>query len=331
MPSNIETWDISWQNRTAFYDETRSEIQFMGKPQSSVGGRNRSPHWVYSEATGTWRTTSTNVTPNSYGHIWCVTFDHSVSPGDYYHVQHYPAEGDNMRTLLRYNRATNSWGKLPEAGFDLWNNSSTPNSGPVYHPNLLGPGRPGIYCLSNDGLSYFDVNNQSWVSVRRDMFYDSTYGDWKHNSSLYVPGLDLALFGSGQNGFVGGRPQCLIVESGNADDPTPPIRDLPYPVDNLNQGNTAHMLLDPTDPTRSTIMLLESVGGRVWTSNDPMSGASSWTLQSWSHPLWNNNPYRRASDSGSWTCCSIPRYGVVLGMGSQNGAGTILWRPDSSA
>lgn len=340
MPNNIEQWDISWQNRTAFYDDTRREIQYMGKPQSSVGGRNRSTHHVYSEGSNSWRTTSTNVTPNSYGHIWCLTFDHSVSPGDYYHVQHYPNEGGNTRTLLRYNRATDSWGRLPDANFNVWNNSTTPNSGPVYHPNLLGPGRPGIYCFSNSALSYFDVNNQSWTLIRDDIQYNGTYGGrnengWKHNCSLYIPGLDLAMFGSGENGVIGGNPHGLFIPAGDADNRTPPVARMPVFVNNLEDGaNSYNMLLDPTDPTRSTVMLLERRGGNVYTSNDPLSGINSWTLQPYRHPFWTDNPYRYRGDNvhdGSWTCCSIPRYGVVLGMGTHSGGGTLMWKPGSSA
>jgi len=339
LPRDIEEWDISWQNRTAFYDDSRREIQYMGKPQSSVGGRNRSTHHVYSEESNSWRTTSTNVTPNSYGHIWCVTFDHSVRPGDYYHVQHYPYEGDNTRTLLRYNRQADSWGKLPKANFDVWNNSTTPNSGPVFHPNLLGPGQPGIYCFSNGALSYFDVTKETWTLVRDDVQYDRTYGGnrdngWKHNSSLYIPGLDLAMFGSGSNGIIGGNPHGLFIRAGDADNYSPPVARMPVRVGNEEPGfNSYQMLLDPTDPTQSTVMLLERSGGRVYTSNDPLSGISSWTLQPYQHPFWNNNPYRSSisGEEGSWTCCSISRYGVVLGMGTHSGGGTIMWKPGSAA
>lgn len=334
MPPDTQEWDISWQNRTGFYDEARREIQYMGKPQASAGGENRSTHHVYDEDSDAWRTVSSVVTPSALGHIWCVTFDHDK--GDYYHLQQQPNQGDfdNTRTLLRYDREADSWGQLPQADFDVWNNSSTPNSGPVFHPNLLGPGRPGIYCSGNDVLSYFDVSAQTWTMVVGDILYHPTYGGdgsggWRHNSSLYVPGLDLALFGSGERGYIGGEPHCLIIEAGGADNPEPPVRSLPVAVDNLASGVSANMLLDPTDPSRSTIMLLERGGNRVWTSDDPRSGAQSWTLQPYTHPLWTDNPYRigDSDHAGSWTCCSLPRYGVVLGMGTQNGGGTVMWRP----
>ena len=331
MPDDIEEWDISWQNRTAFFDESRREIQYMGKPQSSMGGRNRSTHHIYSESSNTWRTISRNVTPNSFGHIWCTTFDHTHRPGDYYHVQQQPSEGNNTRTLLRYNRQADSWGKLPDAAFDVWNNSATPNPGPVFHPNLLGPGQPGIYCFSNDELSYFDVINGTWTLVRDSIFYNGTYGNWKHSSSLYVPGLDLALFGGGENGGS----VVLAIASGNANDQTPPVYNIPSGVRISNveyDANSYNMLLDPTDTTRSTIMLLQRGGGRVYRCNNPAGGASAWRLQSDSHPFWTDNPYRLGNngDYGSWTCCSIPTYGVVLGMGTHSGGGTIMWRPGSA-
>lgn len=320
MPSDIATWDISWQNRTAFYDDSRGEIQYMGKPQASAGGRNRSTHHVYSEETNTWRTISTNVTPDSYGHIWCVTFDHTVSPGDYYHVQQQPNEGGNTRTILRYNRQADSWGKLPLASFDIWNNSSTPNPGMCYHPNLLGPGRPGIYCFG-DSLAYFDVASQTWTQVRSGMQYTPYWG--RQNTTLYVPGLDLIVYGTSKDNDFNG----MVVRSGDADNQNPTVITFPAYVTNAeSRANSYHMLLDPTDPTKSTIMLLQRDGGNVYTSNNPIAG--SWALQPYQHPIYNNNPYTNG-DRGATTVCSIPRYGVVLGMGSHSGGGTIMWRPGS--
>ena len=105
---------------------------------------------------------------------------------------------------------------------------------------------------------------------------------------------------------------------------------MPFQVNNVSPGTAAHMLLDPRDATQSTIMLLERAGNRVWTCSDPLAGAGAWTLESWGHPFWDENPYhgQSASEEGSWTCCSIPRYGVVMALASnQSGGGTMLWRP----
>jgi hypothetical protein len=325
-------WDISWQNRTAFYDDTRSEIQYMGKPQASAGGRNRSPHFIYDEATNSWTTVSLNVTPNSYGHIWLVTFDHWDNPGDYYHVGQKPSEQNASRSMLRYDRSANTWALLPNAPFNIWNDSATPNNGMVYHPNLRGAGLPGVYCFSNNGFCYFDITSQTWTNVDLNLFY-STYGNWRQNTSLYVPGLDLGMFGSGENGFISGRPQALFVLGGSPDDTTPPLADMPGQVTNADySGNdTYHMILDPTDTQQRTVMLLQRTGGNVYTSTNPMGGLGAWTLQSYSHPFSTNNPYDNWSggpaNQGSWTCCSIPRYGVVMALGSHGGGGTMLWRP----
>jgi hypothetical protein len=335
MPSDIGSADISWQCRTAFYDDNRREIQLMGKPQASAGGLTRCIHWIYDEENNSWTTTATNLVPNMYGHIWMVTFDHTESPGDYYFAGGQPLDAPYRNQIRRYNRSTDSWETLTSSSFNPWSSSPSPDPGPCYHPNLLGPGRPGIYCFGNQGLSYYDVVNDSWTQVRNDIQYDATYGKgngWGGNQSLYVPGLDIALWGSGANGFESSVPQGLVITSGGADDTTPTTFDMPAPITQSSNNSSANescmMILDPTDPTQKTVMLLERWGNKVYTSNNPTGGLGAWTEETWTHPFGaDNNPYQDETTAGSWTCCSIPRYGVVLGFMSQDGAGTILWKP----
>jgi hypothetical protein len=312
-------WDISWQNTTAFYDENRSEIQLMGKGQAGLPA----PHYRYSEQNNQWTTVSTNVfAAGARGHIWNVSFDFTESPGDYYALPDLVTEGANARTILRYTRKTNTWAQLPNASFNIWDTGSTPNPGFVYHPNLLGPGRPGIWCWGNT-IAYYDVVNETWTPVG-----DGRYtGQWsRHNLGMYVPGLDLIIYGCGQDIGI----QGFIVTSDTRDNNVLTSIYMPGRVENGSNDNSYHMLLDPTDPTLSTIMLLHRTAGTVWTCNDPLAGASAWTQQPWQHPFFNNNPYRDFStnDEGSTTPCSIPRYGVVAAFSSnQLGGGNLLWRP----
>jgi len=327
-------WDISWQNRTAFYDENRGEIQYMGKAQASAGGRNRSPHFIYNEYTGSWTTIDTNVTPNSYGHIWLCSFDHQY--GNYYHVQQNPAEGGNVQRFLKFTRGesatpTDTWNPVSNAGFNVWSTTATPNPGLCFNPNLFGSGRPGVFCFGWGQWAAWNELDDTWVEGA-DVGY-SQWGSFRQGSTLYVPGLGLMLCGSGDKP---GSPYLIGVEDGDTTGTaTRATASVPgQGVGNFSpSSNTYMMLLDPRDRTQKTVMLLQRDGGNVYTSNDPMSG--NWTLETgFEHPFYDNNPYRDNGvyDEGSWTCCSLPRYGCVLGLSSngQNGGGrfgTLLWRP----
>lgn len=168
LPSEIGQFDISWQNRTAFWDDVHREIQFMGKAQN--GGRAK--HWIYSESNDAWRQPGIDVAPDKLGHIWMVTFDHSDDPGDYYYVeQDVQGSGSNdiRNTIRRMDRsvengegtANSPWGLLSRAEFAVWEHTDTPNPGIGYHPNLLGPAHPGIFCWGTTDFSYWDKLNDS--------------------------------------------------------------------------------------------------------------------------------------------------------------------------
>jgi len=147
-----QAFDISWQNRTAFWDNENRELQYMGKAQSGGAAR----HFIYDEQTNTWRSPNLDVTPGKVGHIWTAAFDHTDDPGDYYHVEDgHTAAPVRTRTIRHYSRSADTWTDLPLAAFDIWSTDS-PNPGAAYHPNLMGPGRPGLFAYSSVRFAWFD-------------------------------------------------------------------------------------------------------------------------------------------------------------------------------
>jgi hypothetical protein len=108
-------------------------------------------------------------------------------------------------------------------------------------------------------------------------------------------------------------------------DPAPRQVPAPFSVGTGNSNNAAHLLIDPRDD--STVMLLERGGGRVWTNPDIRT--QPFRLESFTHPFWDN--LHIDGMPGRWTPCSIPRYGVVMGLSSYGADATgferILWRP----
>lgn len=323
--ANSTRWDISWQNRTAFWDDTHGELHYMGKPQASAGGLVRQAHWIYSDDSDSWRQTSTTVAPDHLGHVWGVTFDHLDDPGDYYFIENDP-EPDMERSLRVMDRsvengageANSPWTQLAQSPFDLWspNQSNIYQPGIGYHPNLLGPGRPGIYGVAVEQHVFFDKVNQEWG--RTNVPNSNPYRTRHFCPSVYVPGRDILLFGDG----AADNSQYMIIRAGDIDNAAPAIRRGPITIRG-NTGNHGKLLIDPRND--GVIMILEAIGGRVWTSDD---AGESWTLESYDHPFWNSNPYKLSADAGSWTCASIPRYGCVIAMSSYEGAGgSMLWRP----
>lgn len=323
LPQGIGQFDISWQNRTAFWDDANSEIQFMGKAQ----GGGAAKHWIYSDTSGQWRQTSGDVAPGKFGHVWQVTFDHTDDPGDYYFVEQdvgaSPQVKDTVRVMDRSvengrGSENSPWRLLSRASFEVWEPTDTPNPALGYHPNLLGAGRPGIFCWGTTDFSYWDKSNNTWTHV--DSFgLSAPYGNRNQNTSLYVPGRDVLIFGSSINQSQ----QALIVPASYSGNRTPKLENLPIRIHNHTSG-AAHLLIDPRDSGR--IMLLERDGSRVWTNAEAGAG-SSWALESFTHPFWGSLPVA-SNDAGSWTPCSIPRHGVVLGMASNVLPGkTVMWRP----
>lgn len=317
-PQNTQ-FGISWQNRTGFYDEFRKEIHYMEKAQGGGSAR----HFIYGEDTDTWRATNLDVLPGQLGHVWSVTFDHQT--GNYYCMSDEPTPARSVNYLDRsveagQGTANSPWTTYPDASFDLWrqlsggSNIYSPALG--FHPNLLGVNKPGLYGMGVERHSYFDVGNNVWVDT--GVPNSSPYRIRTQTQSVYVPGLDILVFGDGE---IGDR-RYTVIRADDAGNTAPDQYTGPIRIVGLT-SNTGKMMIDPRNDSR--LMILDSQSGDVWISDD---GAQTWELQSFTHPFWTNNPYRAPTEAGGWTCCSIPRYGVVMGMGShESPGGSMLWRP----
>lgn len=321
-PNNIR-YDISQQCVSSFWDDTRKELHYMGKVQN--GGNTH--HFIYNETANQWSWPGQNVDDaNALGHIWIATFDNYVHPGRYYHVGHYPNQWspDGTRNVAYYDPQTRSWTRTPNAPHNLWSNSGTPNPGLIVHPNLFGNGRAGLATFgtgSGAGYSAFEFATQEWRLVNDYSFYSSPYADSRYaGNGIYLPDLDEAILGTGSQ-----HRRSTVIKAGDAFNPNPEQRTAPINITGGAFGrNGAHMIVDPRNPGSGT-MLLERRGSRVWSSNN---AGRSWVQESFSHPFWNNNPYKDPNDEGSWTPASIGEYGVILGMSSYVApGGSLLWRP----
>lgn len=331
--------DIVNTTVAAFWDPVLNEVSLMGDASSVQEAK----HAIYQEELDTWTLLNTNIASENAivnGHIWCMHWDDINSTGDIFFVPQQPSQTnpDTTRNFWHYNRNTNEWRQVPNAPFNVWQNSGTPNTGLGYHPNLFGTNQAGVFCYSCDGFSAYHLKYQEWVDLSSNYsftsLYNSTYGNRKYNGgTVFLPGRNELFFGTGRddNG-VGAQStsnflKLTVVKGGNP--PTVELRDVPVSVNtNVNTQEGYFMIRDPRDD--STLMLLERTGDRVLTNNNGATG--SWVDETAQnglrHPFWNQNPYKYDIDGGTWTPCSIDKYGIVMGLSTyRNGGGTLIWKP----
>lgn len=319
IPNTLQNaLDIQWQITTVFYDVVRREIQYMGKPATSQS--NQYSHYMFVEASNSWRAVARPAFTGS-GHVWCYAFDPST--GDYYATQY------SNTTLRRYRRQTDRWESLArDTSGDLQDGGLF---APIFgwHPNLFGPGKPGLYAHATFyGLAWNPETN-AWSRI--------TAGSWsnpgpfrnKNNGvAIYLPGSDrLAIWGKSQastpdNSVVwveagAGLSSDIVGDGLISSGGKPPI------LINGAGGTTrhGHIVAHPMDVNR--LLCLEEYGSdRVWSSVDD---GSTWTLESFKHPFANMR-----GQGEEFTCGTIPSYGVLIGITSDTSGGqTVLWKPNT--
>ena len=312
--SNSE-FDISWQNtNTAHWDKFRREFHYSGKAQNGGSAK----HYIWDEQTETFRATSLNIAPGKLGHMWGCSFD--SFKGDYYYIEQ-DAQPNHTETIRYMDRSveagqgtTNSpWTQLPDAGFELIDSNNQVY--PHYHPNLMGPGRPGLYVGASFRPAYFDITNQTWAEV-------SAPAGFARDPGFYIPGRDIVIAGHATIAN-----QACIIRAGEYDDTTPDQFTTPIRIDTQGLSDFGKIVVHPNDD--SVILLLQAKGNNVWSSvNDGQTWVDETATSGMTHPFWDNFTHRHPTDAGGWTAFEIERYGVIMALGSHNGGGSMLWKPE---
>lgn len=317
-PTAIGRYGISWQHVSAYWDAFRNEFHFMAKAQ---GGGSAS-HWIYSESDGVWRATTRNLVPGQAGHIWNVSFDHDR--GDYYYFD-FP-HTNYVRRMDRgieagQGGANSPWKMTSSPGYDMRSQNGEGAIG--FHPNLYGQGDGGLIVWCGTKLQAWRRRTNTWDLMHS--FGSGPYWGNQRGGSVYVPGLDVLMLGTGI------RHQNFMAVSagsnGSLSSMQPPLRSAPIPQEGsinnaLPWGKT---VIHPADRTR--VLLLEAgpkrSGLRVWATRD---GGQSWSIESYTHPF-HNLPWTD-NDAGHWTVGSVPSYDILWGMAYDgNRSESILWKP----
>lgn len=292
--------DIQWQPTTGYFDPTRGEIQYMGKP--ATGQSTVFSHHIYNEAANEWRNTDPAAAGLSgTGHIWNSAFDPQT--GDYYHI-HYQYED-----VYRMTRASASWSvvaRVPAAYLGSSGNSPGPWPGTAWHPNLFGAGDGGLIVRGNRGVIAWRKRTGQWQSL-------GDYSSWNFKAGgdyVYFADTDSVVMGTGYpNG--GEQDRELIRIDAGAGGVAPQYRvagTAPLWVAGRGQDRVGKMVAHPLDPRR--LIILEekdpnnSSSAKWWISSDR---GATWREQSTPHPF-------RALGWTHFTLCSIPTYQVLVGI-----------------
>lgn len=331
-PTAIGTFGISWQGVTAWWDAGNLEFQFSAKAQS--GGAYS--HWIYSAATDSWRSTTTDLIPGALGHVWNVGFD--INTGDYYYLAQNASE-EFVRYMDRSAEAgagqTNSpWTQTATATPDDIRGGS-PEGCVHFHPNLYGSGDGGLILWGLTFMSAWRQSTDTWTRLAGYGGSASPYWSQSNGGGIYLPGYDRLVMGTGFSASAQ-SPRFMVVEAGSggsleANSPNFALHSPPAAVEKVINSTSAalpwgKLVVDPANDSR--LMILEAgPPHRVWT--DTSGGEGPWALESYTHPFAANLPLS-SGDAGSWTVGHCLTYGVLWGM-AYNGttSQSILWKPDN--
>ena len=282
----MDNADWAWQARS-FWDPTHRLVQAMGKP----AGGGTYMHQTWDEATARWTFHGTFDT-NGTGHIYD---NHAYDPstGDLF------CHAWNRSYANWYKKASDTWTRT--ATHDHLT-SSPPSNGLVFHPNLFGPGEPGLLRDGRRGARAWNKASNSWSDI-----IVSHEAASQGACSFYSEKDDVAYFGGGATtlGLYRLSPGPTVETLG----------DLPLPCFASSSAAFGHLHPDPRN--RSGILYFldrtQNVGNRVWKSTN---GGESFSLMPYTHPF--------ESIAGN-SIAVIPEYEVMWQVGER---GTMLWKPD---
>jgi len=322
-PKAVGNYGISWQGTTAFWDAKHNEFQFMAKMQGGVPPQ----HWIYSEATHTWRSTLKKG-PREPGHLWCRSFDPTT--GDYYYM--------TAQQKINYVRIMQ---RAVEAGQGVKNNPWKTTSKPEfklrtshdeeigYHPNLFGPGDGGLIFFGASRLSAWRKKTDTWEIVI-SKYRKGDYRTYNAGCGKYLPGYDrLVLGGRGKRFllFNAGKDGELNAERPRVE--KAPIMVLGSTSGYLKKGLWGKLIVHPSND-KCLIILGPMPDYKVWTNVTGGTG-EGWVEEKYTHPFTTKNIPMTGGDWGAWTCGSVSTHGVVWGLAYDGKVSkSVLWKPPAT-
>jgi hypothetical protein len=303
--------DIQWSDGCIYYDPLHREIQYMGKAAS--GQSHDFQHYVYDEVSDAWSRPNfpawTAGSPS--GHVWNHAFDFIT--GRYYTALKY--QSNDVRY---YDRDTQSWISTAagSAGTFFTVNGGVGADIFGWHPNLYGPGKPGLFVLSHDTAGAWNPRTDTWSEI--GIFPGAPYRDRTGGMAVYMANSDRLVI------FSNGTPIWIEAGAGSSSDiVTDGLISLSggtMPVSINGKKGDGHAMMHPTDYTK--MIIVDGSSTNWYESSDD---GANWSLGSGGHGFY---PMPNATDN-EFIATSIPEYGVCIGVSSNfTTAGTVkLWKP----
>ena len=319
--AGAENEDIQWMTESVYYDVLHREFQWMGKDAGPVDHT----HYIYDEVSDTYQTVGTNLFPGS-GHIWNKCFD--PIEGDYYFRR------SNTNSVEVYNRGNGAWTTTSSQTNPDLNSGNADFAAMGYHPNLFGPGKPGILCWAVFRAFAYNPKTDNWSVLNPSNFSGgSPYIDRRQGDAFYIQATDQLVIFAGQGGAS--SDVAIVVEAGAGasndiftDGLVSTSSSPPLPIQGL--GGTANQGIIVKHPSEPDVLLcLEEHGtARVWRSDNY---GATWALQGGTHPFDSNaspSMPTNEGEAGGFTCGTIWTHGVIIGITSNSsGMHPRLWKP----
>jgi hypothetical protein len=338
--------DIQWIISNVYFDPIRNQIQYMGKSASGQSEDGWFNHYVYDCDTDTWSAPAGEPayaasTASQTGHLW----SHALDPieGQYYFARY------NRQWIRRFTPATASTPasvdlladgtNIDGVGDDFTINPDASDGANIFgwHPNLFGPGLPGLFVLGKIGRAFaWNPATDTWHCVQQGATFSYPIRGRNNGMARYIPATDqLVIFGQAS---AASQERTIWVEAGignstnaeaegyiSAGSTAPPVI-ISGKGGSTNLGNVIN---HPEDPNR--LLLIERNGaGRVHDSTDY---GETWVQRtSGSHPdsfTHDFDSMDSASTTTAFTVGTLPLQKCVIAITSSlGGSGEVrIWKP----
>jgi len=329
--------DIQWMISTVYFDPIRNQIQYMGKSATGQTQNHWFTHYIYDCHDDEWtepHKPAFRGVQNSSGHIWCHAFD--PIEGNYYCMEYrqtnvYKFTPATVTTASKWTNLS-SGANVEGSGESLKDGSGAPIFG--WHPNLFGPGLPGLWAMSHSGQQFaYNPATNLWKLCQTDTPANPIKRR-NNGQTVYIPETyQLAIFGQHSDGDdptmwldAGGGSATNVVAEGYL---TVSSNQPPCIISGKGSGVAFGQVVNHPDNPNRLLLIQRDNGGAVYDSTDY---GNTWVLRtSGSHP----NRYKHdfdsmdsASSTTAFTCGSLPLQRCVMAISSSGGGGEIrIWKP----
>jgi len=300
----------TWQTRTGFYDPIRRRAHVIGEYYE--GGQPYEHHYL-DEINNVWVTADITAVPQGASHWRGGCFD--VETGRFFWQR------EAREDIYWYDPDADEWA-FHSSHSGIIDGLPTSPWCTGFHPNLFGPGKPGLVHASVWRLHAFeftdyynDPTSGSWTHLNGSNFGSShpLKGQGEAGCATYMPGRDeLMITGRGDRDSTN---QCIVVHGGagllagsvDVGNGVSVRTNPPKRATGQSNNSKAYLCIHPRK--RDRILLMDAADNDTWYSDD---GGQTW-------PSGSTHPFAAQLDNdGKMSVTSLPHHGVVMGITHDN-------------